>query len=92
MSITLRENVSTLIASRIWTTAGLVLYASVIIVVLGIGLGIASGLRPGPLDTGVLVVTAVSAAIPAFVAAIALIMVFAVKLGWFPRSGTAPAS
>ena len=30
MSITLRENVSTLIASRIWTTAGLVLYASLI--------------------------------------------------------------
>ena len=51
VSITLRENVSTLIASRIWTTAGLVLYASVIIVVLGIGLGIVSGLRSGPLDT-----------------------------------------
>ncbi len=88
MSITLRENVSTLIASRIWTTAGLVLYASAIIVVLGIGLGIVSGLRPGRLDTGVLVVTAVSAAIPAFVAAIALIMVFAVKLGWFPALGS----
>ena len=31
--------------------------------------------------------TAVSAAIPAFVAAIVLIMVFAVKLGWFPALG-----
>jgi len=79
--------VSTLIASRIWTTVGLILYASVIIVVLGIGLGIVSGLRPGRLDGGVLVVTAVSAAIPAFVAAIVLIMVFAVKLGWFPALG-----
>ena len=87
VSITLRENVSTLIASRIWTTAGLVLYASLIIVVLGIGLGVVSGLRSGPLDTGVLVVTAVSAAIPAFVAAIALVTVFAVKLGWFPALG-----
>ena len=63
------------------------LYASLIIVVLGIGLGVVSGLRSGPLDTGVLVVTAVSAAIPAFVAAIVLIMVFAVKLGWFPALG-----
>ncbi len=88
VSITLQENVSTLIASRIWTTAGLVLYASAIIVVLGIGLGIVSGLRPGRLDTGVLVVTAVSAAIPAFVAAIALIIVFAVKLGRFPALGS----
>ena len=87
ISITLRENVSTLIASRIWTTAGLVLYASLIIVVLGIGLGVVSGLRPGALDTSALVVTAVSAAIPAFVAAIVLTMLFAVKLGWFPALG-----
>src|SRR6201992_69373 len=45
ISITLRENVSTLIASRIWTTAGLVAYASVLIVIFGIGLGIVFGLR-----------------------------------------------
>jgi peptide/nickel transport system permease protein len=87
ISITLQENVSTLIASRIWTTAGLVLYASVLIVVFGIGLGIASGLHRGGLTTSTLVVTAVSAAIPAFVAAIALILLFAVKLGWFPALG-----
>ena len=55
--------------------------------VLGIGLGIVSGLRPGAFDTSTLVVTAVSAAIPAFVAAIVLIMLFAVKLGWFPALG-----
>ena len=87
ISITLRENVSTLIASRIWTTAGLVLYASLIIVVFGIGLGVVSGLRPGGLDTSTLVVTAVCAAIPAFVAAIGLILLFAVKLRWFPALG-----
>ena len=87
ISITLRQSVSTLIASRIWTTAGLVLYASVIIVVLGVGLGIVSGLRPGRLDTGALIVTAVSAAVPAFVAAIALISLFAVRLRWFPALG-----
>jgi peptide/nickel transport system permease protein len=87
LSITLRENVSTLIASRIWTTAGLVLYASLLICVLGIGLGLLAGLRPGSLDTSTLVVTAVSAAIPAFVAAIVLILVFAVQLGWFPALG-----
>jgi peptide/nickel transport system permease protein len=87
LSITLRENVSTLIASRIWTTAGLVLYASLLVCVLGIGLGLLAGLRPGGLDTSTLVITAVSAAIPAFVAAIVLILVFAVQLGWFPALG-----
>jgi peptide/nickel transport system permease protein len=87
LSITLRENVSTLIASRIWTTGGLVLYASLLICVFGIGLGLLAGLRPGWLDTSTLVVTALSAAIPAFVAAIMLILLFAVQLGWFPAVG-----
>jgi peptide/nickel transport system permease protein len=87
ISITLRENVSTLIASRIWTTAGLVAYASVLIMIFGIGLGILSGLRRGLVDTGTLLLTAISAAIPGFVAAIVLILVFAVNLGWFPALG-----
>ena len=79
ISITLRENVSTLIASRIWTTAGLVLYSSLLILVFGIGMGLVAGLRPGVLDTSTVVVTAI--------AAIVLILVFAVKLGWFPAIG-----
>jgi peptide/nickel transport system permease protein len=87
ISITLRENVSTLIASRIWTTAGLVLYATVIILLLGIGLGILAGLRPGLLDTSSLVTTALTAAMPSFVAAIVLIGLFAVRLRWFPALG-----
>src|SRR5260370_28865075 len=87
ISITLRENVSTLIASRISTTAGLVLYASILIITIGVGLGIVSGLRPGLLDTSTLVITAISASLPAFVAAIVLILVFAVQLHWFPSLG-----
>ena len=63
------------------------LYASLIIVVVGHRPGLLSGLRPGVVDTGVLVATAVSAAIPSFVAAIVLILVFAVNLGWFPALG-----
>jgi peptide/nickel transport system permease protein len=87
ISITLRENVSDLIASRISTTAGLVLYSSILIIVIGVGLGIAAGLRPGLLDTSALVITAISASLPAFVAAIVLILVFAVQLQWFPSLG-----
>jgi peptide/nickel transport system permease protein len=87
ISINLRENVSDLIASRISTTAGLVLYSSILILALGVGLGVLSGFRPGLLDTSTLVITAVSAALPAFVAAIVLILVFAVQLQWFPSIG-----
>lgn len=87
ISIALRENVSTLIASRIGTTAALVLYASILILVIGIGLGLVAGLRRGFLDTSVLAVTAVSAAIPSFVAAIVLILLFSVKFTLFPSLG-----
>lgn len=88
ISIALRENVSSLIVARIWTTAALVLYASVLILVIGIGLGLVAGLRRGLLDTSVLALTAISAAIPSFVAAIVLILAFSVKLTWFPSLGT----
>jgi peptide/nickel transport system permease protein len=87
ISIVLRENVSTLIASRIGTTLELVAYASLLIVVAGVGLGLIGALRPGMLDRGIVVLTAVSAALPSFVAAVILITVFAIDLGWFPALG-----
>jgi peptide/nickel transport system permease protein len=64
------------------------LHPGLIIVLLGGGLGIVSGLRPGRLDTSTLVATAVCAAIPAFVAAIALIGLFDVRLHWLPALGS----
>src|SRR5215472_17268133 len=47
--------------NRLWTTAGLGLYAILLICVIGIGFGVISGLRPGWLDTSALVTTAVAA-------------------------------
>ncbi len=87
ISIALRSEVSSLIAARIWTTLALVAYASLLILVIGIGLGLIGGLKSGWLDTGVLAVTAISAAIPAFVTAIGLLMLFVATLGWFPGFG-----
>jgi peptide/nickel transport system permease protein len=88
VSIQLRQDVSTLITQRIGTTVQLVLYASLIIVVVGIAMGIAAGLKPGLVDGTVIVFTTLSAAVPSFVAAIILLSVFAVNLGWFPALGT----
>ncbi len=87
VSIPLRQEVSDLITQRAGVTAALVLYASLIILVVGIGLGLLAGLRAGAVDTTVVVVTTISAAFPAFVAAIVLLLVFAVNLGWFPATG-----
>jgi peptide/nickel transport system permease protein len=87
LSITLQENVSSVIGARIYTTGGLVLYAALIILVIGIGSGIVAAMRPGLADTSVLVSTSISAALPSFVAAIVLVLLFSVKLGWFPALG-----
>jgi peptide/nickel transport system permease protein len=86
-SIASREDVSTLIAQRALTTIELVAYASLIIIVVGVGIGVVSALRPGIVDTCALLVTTVLAAMPSFVAALVLISVFAVNLRWFPALG-----
>ena len=87
-SIPLQENVTTLIRQRAGVTAELVLYASLIITIGGIGLGLLGALRPGPVDLVVIGITTLSAAMPSFVAAVILLLVFSVELGWFPALGT----
>src|SRR4051812_37431244 len=87
-SIAFREPVSSVIAARAATTLELVVYAAVLIVLFGVGLGVLAGLRRGPADSAIVALTSVFAAIPSFVAAIVLLSVFAVGLGWFPALGT----
>ncbi|MDX8464629.1 ABC transporter permease [Mesorhizobium sp. VK23B] len=86
-SITLRQDVSQLIAERAWITFALVAYAALLIVIFGIGLGIVAGLRTGWVDTSIVVISAAAAGIPSFIAAIVLLLVFSVLLGWFPAFG-----
>jgi peptide/nickel transport system permease protein len=86
-SIVFRENVSTLIAARVGTTAFLVAYAAVLIIAFGVLLGVLSALRGGRTDTAILGVTTVGIATPSFVAAIGMISVFTLGLHWFPAIG-----
>jgi peptide/nickel transport system permease protein len=85
-SFVYREPVTTLLAARVTNTLLLVSYSSVIIIVVGVLLGLISALAR---RTGVVVtiVTGIGYGIPSFVAAIVLITVFAVDLGWFPVFG-----
>lgn len=86
-SIRFRQPVGTLIGDRIGVTLGLVAYASLLIVLFGVGLGVLAGLKKGWMDTSILVSSTVLAAVPSFVMAIVLLSVFAVNLGWFPALG-----
>ncbi|WP_214322541.1 ABC transporter permease [Nonomuraea sediminis] len=86
-SVQFRQDVLGLILARMPTTLFLVGYAGLLIVVAGLILGALAALRPGPVDRIVLIGTGVATATPSFVAAIGLISLFSVQLGWFPAFG-----
>lgn len=87
-SIPLRQDVSTIIGQRIGVTLQLVMLTAAIIIIVGVGLGIVGALGRKSVDFGVLLASTVSAALPAFAAAVLLQFVFGVMLGWFPVLGT----
>lgn len=86
-SIQYQQDVSDVILSRMPTTAWLVLYTAILILVVGLGLGVAAALKTGAVDATVLISTAVMSALPAFVAALVFLFIFAGQLGWFPTFG-----
>lgn len=87
-SIVMQQDVSEVIAARLGTTALLVCMTFVLVLIAGIGLGALAALKRGKSDDAILAMMSVSIATPAFVAAVLLISVFAVQLGWFPVFGT----
>lgn len=86
-SIIYNQPVSSLIASRAPATALLVVMAALIVLVVGLALGVYAGLKPGLLSRSTMVAATGAMAIPTFVAAVVLIIVFGVELGWFPVFG-----
>jgi peptide/nickel transport system permease protein len=81
-----KQPVASLIAGRVMNTVFLVVYASILIIVGGVALGLLAALRR---RTGVAITvgTSIGLATPSFVAAIILITIFAVDLKWFPVLG-----
>ena len=91
-SLTYHDSVAHLIGSRIGTTALLIGYATVLIVLSGVTAGVIAGLRGGRTATLVTAGTTTLMAVPTFVSAVLLIWLFAVRLDWFPAygNGTGP--
>ena len=83
-----RENVSGLIASRVWPTLRLAFAAMLIAVGIGIPLGFYSALRQGTwLDAFSMVGAVSGVSIPQFWLGLLLMFFLAVKLPFFPVSG-----
>jgi len=88
LSLALRTPVSLRLAAAAPTTVFLVIYASILITVAGVGLGVISALGGRKLDGAIMAVTNVGTSIPTFVAAIVLLEIFSIDLGWFPALGS----
>lgn len=88
-SYTYKMQVSTLIGQRAQNTLWLSLLTLVLTYLLAIPLGIYSGrYQNSKLDKVVIVYNFISYAIPSFVLALLMLLIFGYRLGWFPTTGS----
>jgi peptide/nickel transport system permease protein len=88
VSYTYRTPISDMIADRIWVSLPLALYALGLSVLIAFPAGVFAASRRGRLgDLGVMGTTQLGVAVPNFWFAMILVMVFAIKLRWFPAGG-----
>jgi peptide/nickel transport system permease protein len=91
VSLRHRLPVATLIGERLPVTVALATLALLLAVVVAVPLGVLAAVKErSPLDLGVLILSQVGVALPAFWIGILLILVFAVGLRALPTGGFAP--
>ncbi len=87
-SIQTSLSVTSEITARLPLTLFLGIYSFILTMVFGIGLGVASALgRGNVVDRGITGAVMLGLSTPAFVAAVALLYVFAIRVRWFPAYG-----
>ena len=86
------ELVSTSVGNRLAVTLSIVLGATLLSVVVAVVLGVLAARRGGWIDGSVQVVSLVGFAIPGFLIALGLVLVFAINLGWFKATGYIPVT
>lgn len=88
LSLRQGTKVSRLLAERFPATFELTLVAATIALVVGIPMGVYAALRRGSFLSQVfMIVSLLGVSLPTFLIGIALILIFAVWLGWFPSFG-----
>jgi peptide/nickel transport system permease protein len=88
LSLRQGQKVSSLLAERFPATFELALVAATIALVIGIPMGVYAALRRGSFLSQVfMTISLLGVSLPTFLIGIALILIFAVWLGWFPSFG-----
>jgi peptide/nickel transport system permease protein len=91
ISYRLAQPVSGLIAERLPATLELALTASVLALVVGVPMGVYTGIRRNTMLSRLLmVISLVGVSLPTFLLGILLILMFSVWLGWLPSFGRGP--
>ncbi|MFJ6653406.1 ABC transporter permease [Microbacterium sp. NPDC091313] len=84
------ELVSVSVSSRLGVTLSIVIGATLVSAILSIILGVLAARRGGAIDATVQFLSLVGFAVPGFLIALVLVLVFAVNLGWFKATGFTP--
>ena len=84
------ELVATSVSSRAAVTLSLVIGTTLIAAILSVVLGVLAARRGGIVDGAVQLFSLIGFAIPGFLIALGLVLVFAVNLGWFKATGYIP--
>jgi len=87
-SYTYRTPVADMVRDRLWVSLPLAIYALVLSTLIAFPAGVYAASRRGGLtDTSVMGLTQLGVAIPNFWFAMLLVLLFAIKLGWFSAGG-----
>ncbi|PXW23193.1 ABC transporter permease [Paraburkholderia caballeronis] len=88
-----RTDVSLLLMARLWPSVQLMIWGIVCEIAIGISVGVLSALRRGSsLDRALMMFSFVGVSAPQFIAAMIVLYLFAIRLGWFPIGGYGGAS
>jgi peptide/nickel transport system permease protein len=82
--------VATGVTSRLAVTLSIVIGATVISAIISVILGVLAARRGGWVDGLVQFITVIGFAIPGFLIALYLVLIFAINLGWFKATGYIP--
>ncbi|MFT3797428.1 ABC transporter permease [Microbacterium sp.] len=84
------ELVSVSVSNRIAVTLSIVIGATIVSAILSIVLGVWAARRGGGVDGTIQFLSLVGFAMPNFLIALGLVLVFAINLGWFKATGFVP--
>ncbi len=87
-SYTYKTPVSGMVADRVWVSLPLAIYALVLSTLIAFPAGIYAASRRGSIgDVGIMGATQLGVAVPNFWFAMIMVLIFAIKLRWFPSGG-----